>query len=340
MKRANTKARQRTALLLCGSGVLLIAVCLCSVAIGSRPVSLDQIVTALTQSSAGGTALEAIRLRIPRTVLGVLLGVALASAGALMQAVTRNPLADPTILGLNSGASCAVVLSMAAFGLTSPSQYVWTALVGGGIGAAAVWWIGSLGKSGPNPLKLTLAGAVVGSMFSSVTSAVLLPRIDVISSFRFWAVGGISGARFSSMLPLLPIFGVGMVLAIICIPGLNALALGDELAVGLGGSIRRIRLLSWTAAVLLCAASTSLAGPIGFVGLIVPHVARLIVGPDFRKILAAGVLLGPLLLVGADVVGRLVSRPADVEVGIVTAIIGAPVFIALVRSGFARRSSL
>lgn len=307
--------------------------------VGSRQVSFTSVVSALSDPGATGTAVEAIRLRIPRTVLGLLLGVALATAGALMQAVTRNPLADPTILGLNSGASCAIVISMAFFGLTSPMQYVWVALIGGAVGALIVWWIGSLGHSGASPFKLTLAGAVVGSMFSSITTAILLPRIDVISSYRFWSVGGLSGARFSTMIPLLPLFALGMLLAIICIPGLNALSLGDELAVGLGGSVSRIRLLAWSAAVLLCAVSTSLAGPIGFVGLVIPHAARLIVGSDFRKILALGCLLGPLLLLGADVLGRFITRPADVEVGIVTALIGAPAFVLLVRSGISGRSA-
>jgi iron complex transport system permease protein len=314
--------------------------CLCSVLIGSRHVSTTQVVQALFDPASSGTAVEAIRLRLPRTVLGVLLGVALSSAGALMQAVTRNPLADPTILGLNAGASCAIVVSMAFFGLVSPLQYVWVALVGGSIGAAIVWWVGSMGKAGPTPFKLTLAGAVVGSMFSSITTAILLPRIDVISSYRFWAVGGLSGARFSTMLPILPLFIVGIVLAAACAPSLNALSLGDELAVSLGGSVTTIRLVAWTAAVVLCAASVSLAGPIGFVGLVIPHAARLIVGSDFRKILAVGALFGPVLLLGADVLGRLLTRPADVEVGIVTALIGAPAFVALVRSGLTRRSTL
>jgi iron complex transport system permease protein len=170
-------------------------------------------------------------------------------------------------------------------------------------------------------------------MFSSLTSAILLPRIDVISSYRFWAVGGLSGARFATILPLLPLFAAGMILAVFSLPGLNALALGDDLAVGLGSSLRRTRFIAWSAAVILCAASTSLAGPIGFVGLVIPHVARLITGPDVRKVFAVSALLGPLLLVSADVIGRFITRPSDVEVGIVTAILGAPVFVALVRVG-------
>ena len=312
--------------------VALAVVSLLSLAVGSRLVSLTHVWRALSDPQAHGIDVEAVRLRGARTVLGILLGISLATAGALLQAVTRNPLADPGILGLNAGAAFAVVVSIAAFGLTTPVQYMGAALVGGAAAAGLVWWIASRGPRGLTAFKLTLAGAVVGSMLSSLTTAVLLPRIDVISNYRFWMVGGLSGARFSTLGPMLPLLFGGLLLAVVAIPGLNALALGDELTVGLGGSLTRIRLMSWAAAVLLCAVSTSLAGPIGFVGLVIPHAARLIVGSDYRKIVALGALLGPLLLLGADVLGRFLTRPADVEVGILTALLGAPAFVALVRA--------
>lgn len=322
----------RRKLLIIAAVVALAVISVLSLAIGSRSVSLSHVWAALTDPQASGIEVEAVRLRGARTVLGILLGVSLATAGALLQAVTRNPLADPSILGLNAGAAFAVVASIAVFGLTTPLQYMGAALIGGALAAGLVWWIASSGRLGPTAFKLTLAGAVMGSMLSSLTTAVLLPRIDVISNYRFWMVGGLSGARFSTLLPMLPLLLGGLLLAVMAIPGLNALALGDELTVGLGGSLTRIRLVSWAAAVLLCAVSTSLAGPIGFVGLVIPHAARLIVGSDYRKIIALGALLGPLLLLGADVLGRFITRPADVEVGILTAIIGAPAFVALVRA--------
>jgi iron complex transport system permease protein len=332
--RGSTKVerkRGRAFLVVAISASVLLVLCLCSVGVGSRQVNVDQVVRALSDGAASGIDIDSIRLRVPRTLLGIVIGAALATAGALMQAVTRNPLADPTILGLNSGAACAIVVSMAVFGLTTPSQYVWVGLLGGTLGAAIVWCVGSLGRGGPSPLKLTLAGAVVGSMFSSITTAVLLPRIEMMSTYRFWAVGGLSGARFSTLLPILPIVIAGFVCAVAVLPGLNALSLGDDVAVGLGSSPRRTQLVAWVGAILLCGASTSLAGPIGFVGLVVPHVARILVGADYKRIVAMGCLLGPILLLGADVLGRFLTRPADVEVGIVTAVIGAPVFVGLVR---------
>jgi iron complex transport system permease protein len=203
-------------------------------------------------------------------------------------------------------------------------------MLGSCAAAICVWFLGSIGAKGATPLKMTLAGAVVAAMLSSVTSAILLPRIDVISSYRFWQVGGLSGARFSLMLPILPIIGIGI--AALCLPGLNALAMGDDLATGLGSRVRTVRFGAWAAAVMLSASATALAGPIAFVGLVVPHAARLLVGSEYKRILGLSLVLGPILLVASDTIGRVLTRPTDVEVGIVTAIIGAPCFILLLRS--------
>lgn len=314
------------ALLLVGIAVA----CLCSLLFGSRTVSFDTVLQALSPE-ASGIAVEAVRLRIPRTVLAIIVGMALAVAGTIMQGVARNPLADPSILGLNTGAAFAIVCAIATFGLATPIQYVWVALLGSACTACAVWFIGSLGHSGPTPLKLTLAGAVLSSVLASLTSAILLPRVNIIATYRFWQVGGLSGARFSLIAPILPILVLGFILAWLSAPALNMLALGDELAAGLGLQASRARMFAWGSAVLLCAGATSLAGPIGFVGLVVPHAARLLVGGDYRRIMAISACIGPLLLLWADVIGRILTRPADVEVGIVTALIGAPIFVVLVR---------
>lgn len=322
--------RGRTALATVLLVLAILAVCVLSVAVGSRTVTFDDVIRGLT-TSATDIAAAAVRLRVPRTVLGLLVGASLRVAGAMMQGVSRNPLADPSILGLNTGAAFAIVCGIAFAGLSTPSQYVWVALLGGGLTAMAVWAVGSMGRSGPTPLKLTLAGAVISAVLSSLTSAVLLPRITVISTYRYWQVGGLSGARFALMLPILPLLVVGFFIAFASARSLNVLALGDELAAGLGLKARRTRLVVWLGAVLLCAGATSLAGPIGFVGLVVPHAARLVVGPDYRRVMAMSALMGPLLLLFADVIGRVITRPADVEVGIVTALIGAPVFVLLVR---------
>nr|WP_274619261.1 iron ABC transporter permease [Bifidobacterium amazonense] len=316
----------------------LAVVCALSVLFGSRAVTFDQVVYAFTSSADGtggtdGIVSEVVRLRVPRTVLGILVGAALAVSGALMQGVMRNPLADPSILGLNSGAAFAVVCAIATIGLSTPAQYMIVALIGGAAAAILVWVLGSIGRTGATPLKFTLAGAVLGSALASLTSAIMLPRADVISTYRFWQVGGISGARFNLMAPVVPMLLIGFILAVFSARQLNMLALGDQMAAGLGVSVTRARAIAWAGAVLLSAGSTALAGPIGFVGLVVPHAARIIVGSDYRRIIGLCMLIGPLLLVASDVIGRVISRPGDVEVGIVTALIGAPVFIALARTG-------
>ncbi|MBW3091548.1 iron ABC transporter permease [Bifidobacterium sp. 82T10] len=330
-----------TGLLVAVMVVALVVACVLSVFFGSRSVTFGQVIQAFSMPSGAagdagqdaGITGEVVRLRVPRTVLGMLVGAALAVSGALMQGVMRNPLADPSILGLNSGAAFAVVCAIATVGLSTPAQYMIVALVGGAAAAALVWVLGSLGRTGATPLKFTLAGAVLGSALGSLTSAIMLPRADVISTYRFWQVGGISGARFDLMAPVVPMLLIGFAIAAVSARQLDMLALGDQMAAGLGVNVTRARALAWAGAVLLSAGSTALAGPIGFVGLVVPHAARIIVGSDYRRIIALCMLIGPLLLVSSDVIGRVVSRPADVEVGIVTALIGAPVFVALVRAG-------
>ena len=309
----------------------IVVASLLSALYGSRMVTLDDVMRALADPSAHDIAAEAVRLRVPRTLLGLLVGAALGVAGTVMQGVMRNPLADPSILGLNTGAAFAIVLAIAVAGLNAPIQYMAVALAGCSLTAVVVWLLGSMGRSGPTPLKLTLAGAVLSSALSSLTSAVMLPRVDVVNTYRYWQVGGLGGARFNLMAPILPFLIVGFALSIASARALDVLALGDQLATGLGMDVVRVRIMAWAGAVLLCAGATSLAGPIGFVGLIVPHAARLLVGPDYRRIMAFSALIGPLLLVVSDVVGRVISRPDDVEVGIVTALIGAPVFVMLVR---------
>lgn len=325
----------------------IIMVSLASVALGSRDVTLVDIAQALgitagthsdgstgwlgSYASADPVAVAAVQLRVPRTILGLLIGACLGVGGALMQGATRNPLADPTILGINSGAACAIVCAIAWVGLSTPIQFIGFALAGGILTAGAVYGIASLGQGGITPLKLTIAGAVLSSILASLSQAILLPRIDVIDAFRQWQVGSISGARLQTMLPILPLLLVGLIIAWCTAPSLNAMALGDTLATSLGVNIVRARVLCWLAAVVLCAGATSLAGPIGFVGLVVPHAARLLVGSNYRNVLIYSALLGALLLVGADVIGRMIMRPQDVAVGIITAVLGAPVFIGLVR---------
>lgn len=309
--------------------VALVIACILSVTFGAREVTPADIWAGLTGSTDTASA-AAVGKRVPRTILAMLVGAALAVSGAVLQGATRNPLADPQILGINGGASLAIVTGIAFFGLGSASAYIWVGMIGAAGAAVLVYAIGSLGRGGATPLRLALAGAVTAVAFSSLISAILLPRINVMSVFRFWQVGGVGGATRDTILQVLPFLIVGFVVCIASASALNTLALGDELAAGLGARVRMARLSASAGAVILCGAATAVAGPIGFMGLVVPHICRLIVGVDHRWLLPVSAAGGAVLLTVSDVVGRVIA-PEEVEVGIVTALIGAPFFIALVR---------
>jgi iron complex transport system permease protein len=327
-------ARRRPALLLGILAVVAVSVVL-SLALGSRPVSLAEVVDGLTAWLAGRTADDigaiAVQERIPRTVLGLLAGAALGLSGALMQAVTRNPIADPGILGVNTGAALFVVCGIAFLGITSAAQFLVLALIGGALAAAFVYVVGSLGPGGSTPIKLALAGAATTAALSSLVSAVLLPRIAAMDVFRFWQVGGVAGADWGTMAIVAPLLAIAALAAFLCGPTLNALALGDEVAAGLGVNVTYGRLIASAAGVVLCAAVTALAGPIAFVGLMVPHVARMLFGPDQRWLLPVCALGGAALLTVSDTVGRLIGYPGEVEAGIVTAFVGAPILVIIAR---------
>ncbi|MFF5690311.1 FecCD family ABC transporter permease [Streptomyces albidoflavus] len=310
--------------------LVLVAVMVASLAYGSRDVPWADVQAAI--GGADGTLGEAAAAkRIPRTLLAVVIGAALALSGAVMQGVTRNPLADPGILGVNMGASLAVVTGVAFFGLTSPTSYIWVAIVGAAASALFVYTVGTLGRGGATPLKLALAGAATSAAFASLVSAVVLPRNDIAGSFRLWQIGGVGGASYERIGQVLPFLAAGFLLCLLSARALNSLALGDELAAGLGERVALVRAVAALGAVLLCGAATAVAGPIAFVGLVVPHTCRLLVGVDHRWLLPLSMLLGAVLLTAADVVGRVVARPSEIDVGIVTALIGAPFFIYIVR---------
>ncbi|MFH9242098.1 FecCD family ABC transporter permease [Streptomyces anulatus] len=312
------------------SVLALAAVMVASVALGSRDVPWSDVVAAL--GGADDTlGRAAATKRIPRTVLAVVIGAALGLAGGVMQGVTRNPLADPGILGVNMGASLAVVTAVAFFGLTSPTGYIWTAIAGAAFSALFVYTVGTLGRGGATPLKLALAGAATSAAFASLVSAVILPRNDIAGSFKLWQIGGVGGASFERIGQVMPFLAVGFAVCLLSARALNSLALGDELAAGLGERVALARAVAALGAVLLCGAATAVAGPIGFVGLVVPHTCRLLVGVDHRWLLPLSTVLGAILLTAADVVGRIVARPSEIDVGIVTALIGAPFFVYIVR---------
>lgn len=312
--------------------LLLAAAIAASLAVGTRGVPLYTVWTALLQPDPNLTDHTVVRdLRVPRTVVGLLAGLALGLAGAVMQGLTRNPLADPGLLGVNAGASLFVVAGIAWFGVTSALGYVWFAFAGAAAAAVIVYLIGSLGRDGATPIKLALAGTALTAAFTSLITIVLLSDDEAFDRYRFWAAGSLVSRDLDSTLPLVPFVVVGAVLAVASGRMLNALALGDDLARGLGQNLVTARILCAVAVVLLCGSATAMAGPIVFVGLAVPHLARWFTGPDYRWILAFSALLGPALLLAADVLGRVIARPGEIEAGLVVAFLGAPVLIALVR---------
>ncbi|HEV7249931.1 MAG TPA: iron ABC transporter permease [Shinella sp.] len=315
---------------LMGVTALLALLCVLSVAIGTRTVGWADIVAGLG-GGVDSIGQAAVAVRIPRTVLALLAGAALGLAGAIMQGVTRNPLADPGILGVNMGASLAVVVGVAWFNIASAHAYIFAAILGAGTSAVFVYVIGSLGRGGATPLKLALAGAATSVAFSSLVIAVVLPRNDIAGGIRAWQIGGVGGATFERILPVLPFLAAGFVISLLSARKLNSLALGDELAAGLGERVATARAVAAFGAILLCGAITAVCGPIGFLGLIVPHLCRLLVGVDHRWLLPFSALGGASLLLAADIVGRIIARPAELDVGIVTAFVGAPFFIWIVR---------
>lgn len=333
VSRAQAGARPRLILIIGIITVILLAVA--SLAFGSRQVSPADIVEGLSLWVSGETPTElgaiAVQQRIPRTVLALLAGAALALSGALMQAITRNPIADPGILGVNTGAALFVVSGIAFFGISSVFQYLGLALIGATLAAGFVYIVGSIGPGGATPIKLALAGAATTAALSSLVSAILLPRANAMNEFRFWQVGGVGGADWASIATIAPLLLAAAAIALASGPALNALAMGDDTATGLGVRVGKTRLIAAVAGVALCAAVTAVAGPIGFVGLMIPHVVRLAVGPDQRWLLPLSAIGGAALLTAADTLGRVIGYPGEVEAGILTAFVGAPVLVIIAR---------
>lgn len=300
-----------------------------SLVYGSRPIKIHELIDGLFHPDADSYGANIVRKRISRTVFILLGGAALGVSGALMQSVTRNPLADPSILGVNTGAALFVVVGMAFFNITTANQYIWLALAGAAITAVFVFGIGSMGRGGATPIKLVLAGAAVTAALSSPVSAILIPRSYVMDQFRFWQVGSVGAGTWESISTFIPFLLVGLLIGFLTAPALNALALGDDVATGLGVRTGTLRLIAALGGVLLCGATTALAGPIGFIGLLSTHAIRLILGPDLRFVIPMSALAGAIILTISDVAGRLVGSPGELEVGVVTAFIGAPILIIL-----------
>jgi len=301
-----------------------------SISYGSKSIPFTDVIGYFTDSLSDDFIEAVIAARIPRTVFGLLAGAALGVSGALMQAITRNPIADPSILGVNTGASLLVVIGIAYLHISSGLRLIGLSFTGALLTALFVYGIASVGYGGANSIKLALAGAAVSTALGALVNTIMLPDSQVMKDFRFWQVGSISGATWDDVKLLIPFFIVGVLSALICASPLNAMALGDEMAISLGVKVGQIRLFAAFAGVMLVASVTALAGPIGFVGLMLPHVIRQIFDNDLRIIIPMSAIGGAGLLTFSDVLGRVLGRPGELEVGIITAIVGAPVFIWIV----------
>ena len=308
------------------------AAALLSIAVGTRTIGPAAVWTALLDTGLGSEEAVIVRsLRLPRTVLGLLAGLALGIAGALMQGHTRNPLGDPGLLGVTAGASLAVVLAISVLDVATPAGYVWFAFAGALAGTVLVYAIGTAGRGAPTPVTLALAGAALSALLYAIVRAVLVSDSQTLDAFRFWVVGGLAGRGADVAAQVAPFIAAGAVLALANAPALNLLAFGEDVARALGSRIWPARAVGLAAITLLCGAATAACGPIAFVGLVAPHVVRAFTGPDHRWLVPASGLLGAVLLLTADVLGRVVARPGELPAGIVLALVGAPFFIALVR---------
>ncbi|MCR6670343.1 iron chelate uptake ABC transporter family permease subunit [Devosia ginsengisoli] len=310
---------------------VLAAVLVASIAVGSKDIPVSTVFDALFAYDDSDDHAIIQALRVPRTMMGLAVGAALGMAGALIQALTRNPLADPGILGVNAGAAFFVVLAVGLFGLTSIQGYIWFAFLGAIVTTVLVYAVGSAGRGGATPVRLTLAGVAIGAVLGGISSGITLLNPTTFDRMRQWGAGSLVAPGYETLWAVLPFIAIGLVISMLVARPLNAVALGDDLAAALGANMARTRALVVVATTLLAGAATAAAGPIGFVGLMVPHVARWIVGPDQRWIFLFTVVLAPILLLTADIVGRVVMRPGELQVGIVTAFVGAPVLIALAR---------
>ena len=310
--------------------LLLLFCVLLSLSVGARAIPLHEVWSELltpTDSRVGEIVRE---LRGPRTLLGLEVGLALGVAGAVMQAMTRNPLADPGLLGVNAGAATAVVVGIVAFGVTSLTGYIWLAFLGAG---AALFFVHALGGRGGSqtPVRLALAGTAISATLLSFVAALVLLNPGAFETFRAWELGSLTGRGQDAASSIVVFVVLGLIVALALARPLNALALGDDTGRALGAHVGRTRAVSFAAIAVLSGAATAAAGPIAFVGLTVPHMARALMGPDHRWVLPCAALLGACLVLFADVIGRVIDRPGEVQVGVVIAFIGAPVFIGLVR---------
>ena len=319
------------ALWIAGVTLLLIVVLVLSILVGANPLPLQTVLDALRGNGTHEANYVVWTQRVPRTVAGLMVGAALSVAGALVQSYTRNPLADTGLLGVNAGAAFFIAVGITFFGVASPAGYVWLACLGALVLTAMVYTIGSAGGESAGPVRLTMAGVALGAVLSGLTTGMTLTHPDAFERMRGWSAGSLLERDFSVLLPIAPFLLCGMAMAAWVAPGLNSISLGADVARSQGVNIRRTQAMVVLAVTLLAGGATAIAGPIVFVGLVVPHIVRWGVGVDQRKILFGSLLFGPCLVLLSDIVGRIAVLPSEMPVGVVTAFVGAPLLIALVR---------
>ena len=321
----------RRALALVGAPVALALLCALSISVGSNPIPLGDVWRLLIEPDGSFASIVVHEQRLPRTLLLVAVGAALGVAGALMQSLTRNPLADPGVLGINAGAALAVVLTVVVLGVTSVQSYLWAAFAGAALAAIAVYALGGSGRLGQTPARLALAGIAISMAVTSIVQTLILADQNAFNEFRFWAAGSVEGRGYSVLATVLPFVVAGVVIALVAAPALNAMALGDETGRALGVRVGLTRVLVVVAVTLLAGSATAAAGPIMFIGLGAPYLARAVCGSDQRWVIPYTAVAAPGVLLLADVLGRVVLAPQEVQVGIMAAILGGPVFVLIVR---------
>ncbi|WP_124728528.1 FecCD family ABC transporter permease [Staphylospora marina] len=311
--------------------VLMVALAAAGVMLGYTRIPWREAVDALIGYDGSREHIVVRHQRIPRTLVGMAVGASLATAGAVMQALTRNPLASPGLFGINAGAAFFIVIAVSFFSFSSLQAFSWIAFFGAAVSAIAVFAAGSLGREGATPLKLILAGAAMTAMFSSLTQGVLVVHEKTLEEVLFWLVGSVQGRSLDLLLPVIPWMIAGWIGALLLAKPLNLLMLGDEVAQSLGMRTGLVKTAAVAVVILLAGGSVAVAGPIGFVGIMVPHLARALFGNDHRWLLPACMVLGASLLVAADIGARFIIMPEEVPVGVMTALVGVPFFIVIAR---------
>jgi len=318
--------------------IILLLFLLCSsIVYGYTDTTWKMAIDAFTHFNGTNEHIVIQSVRLPRALIASAIGASLAISGVLMQTLTKNPLASPDIFGVNAGAGLAVVTGVTVFGISNLQVFTWLSFIGAAIAAISIYMIGSMGRGGLTPMKLTLAGAAMTAMVASLTQGLLVSNEALLDQVLFWLAGSVSGRSLDNLVAVLPYLVVGWGLAWIMSGKMNVLSMGEDVAKGLGLNIVFLKLVMGLAIILLAGGSVAVAGPIGFIGIVVPHLTRSIVGIDHRWLIPFSGLFGAVLLIAADVISRYILMPREIPVGVMTAIIGTPFFIYIARKGFSGR---